>query len=259
LVTRREHIALHDEVKTMLNAIRGTALCLALILAALPLPAADGRITAALGTGSTEDLQVVNPASEFGRDTAKVVCVWKAEGVTPGSHIRGIWIAEDTGGAAPPNYKIDEATAIAKTAHDRFNSGGTFTVSRPTKGWPAGRYRLEIYLENELARTVRFAIQGELAPVPPPKITAAELGTDRTADHRLLNPGTVFPADTPKIVCSWKSENIEKGTAIRALWVAEDAGGGGTPERVDRRRIVNRRCVFRPRRTDRIVLPGAAG
>jgi len=209
----------------MLNTNHWKAVGLSLILAGLPLWAAEGRIAkAVLGTNSTENHETVNASDEFEPDTEQIVCVWKAEGVEPGSHVRSVWIAEDTRGAAPANYKILESTVIATTAAKEFNKSGTFTATRPTKGWPIGRYRVEIYLEDQLAATVPFTIRGNPASAPVPRIRAAELGTGRTADRRIANPGTVFPPDTAHIVCFWKSEGIRPGMHVRGLWLSEGAG-----------------------------------
>ena len=189
--------------------------------------AAQGRITTlVLGSDITEDLRIVSPTTVFDPDTPKVVCVWKAEGVTPGTRVRSVWIAEDTGGMAPPNFKIDEASSIASTSAKSFDKGGSFNLSRPTHGWPIGRYRVDIYLDQQLAKTARFTIQTKPgAPPPGPRILKAELGTDRSEDGQLENPGTRFAASTPQIVCGWISGYVKPGMAIRGVWIAEDTGG----------------------------------
>ena len=115
--------------------------------------AAQGRITkAVLGTDRTDNYEIVNPKVEFPPDTPQIVCIWKSEAVKPGTPVRAVWIAEDVGAAAPPNTKVDEITTSSYT-------GGSFYLTKPNKGWPVGRYRLEIYLGKELAKTVPFAIK----------------------------------------------------------------------------------------------------
>jgi len=132
-----------------MTLIRGIIACCLIVTA----PAvAQGRITKAeLGTGATSKSEIVNPATEFKPDTPQIVCVWRATGVKPGTSMRGAWIAEDVGKAAPPNYKIGEET---------LKNGylGSFTLSRPTKGFPAGKYRLELYLDGKLGLTVPFTV-----------------------------------------------------------------------------------------------------
>src|SRR5215467_2420003 len=62
---------------------------------------------AVLGTGTTATYEIINPGAEFAPDTAKIYCAWKAEGVAAGTQVRGVWIAEDVGTVAKPNFKID--------------------------------------------------------------------------------------------------------------------------------------------------------
>src|ERR1700733_10953051 len=95
-----------------------TAAGLILLIPAVFLSSACGRADAVtpritkaeMGTGKTDNYEIVNATSKFDADTAKIFCVWKAEGVKIGDPARGVWIAEDVGDAAPPNFKIDEST-----------------------------------------------------------------------------------------------------------------------------------------------------
>lgn len=132
------------------------AVGLALLLGVAPASvAAEGTIVKAeLGTGKTEKFEIVNPTTEFRPDTAEIVCVWKSEGVKTGTSVRGVWIAEDVGDVAPPNFKIDEATLASSTG-----TAGSFNLTRPNKGFPVGKYRVEIYLGKELAKTVPFTVK----------------------------------------------------------------------------------------------------
>jgi hypothetical protein len=130
------------------------AVGLALLLSTAPASAAaEGSIAkAVLGMGRTETFEIVNPTTEFWPDTAQIVCVWKAEGVKPGTPVRGVWIAEDVGAVAPLNFKIAEATSS-------LYKKGSFYLTKPNKGFPVGKYRLEIYLGKELAKTVPFIVK----------------------------------------------------------------------------------------------------
>jgi hypothetical protein len=70
-----------------------------------------------------------------------------------GTKLSGSFIAEDVGKSAPKNFVIDSATV---TAQDKM--AATFTLGRPTKGWPIGQYRLEIKHGDKLVHTERFMI-----------------------------------------------------------------------------------------------------
>jgi hypothetical protein len=97
------------------------------------------------------------PTDSFASTTPKLNAFFRSNGTAKGDTLRGVWIAEDVGSAAPANTKIDESTITA----DQDNFFGAFSLSKPTAGWPVGKYRVEIYLNDQLATTVKFTIQDD--------------------------------------------------------------------------------------------------
>ena len=95
------------------------------------------------------------PAKTFAADTPKVFALFKTKGAQNGDKLRGVWIADDVGDAAPANTKIDETTLTLEGDTD----DGEFSCSKPTKGWPAGKYHVDIYANDKLATTVKFTIE----------------------------------------------------------------------------------------------------
>lgn len=51
---------------------------------------------------------------------------------------------------------IDEADV-----HSLVMTEGTVSLSKPTNGFPIGRYRLEIYVGKELAKTIPFTVKAK--------------------------------------------------------------------------------------------------
>jgi len=113
------------------------------------LPPEKKPLEASVSTSTDGD-----PLITISADALQIVARWRAHGLAQRAKIRAVWIAEDTGEIAPPDYKVDEATNIA-TAPDAF---GTFTLSRPEDGWAAGKYRVEFYVGNVLTETVKLTI-----------------------------------------------------------------------------------------------------
>ncbi|HYO74325.1 MAG TPA: hypothetical protein VEU33_50450 [Archangium sp.] len=70
-----------------------------------------------------------------------------------GTTLTGSFIAEDVGASAPKNFVIDSASV---TAADKM--AATFTLGRPTNGWPLGQYRLEVKKGKKLVHVERFMI-----------------------------------------------------------------------------------------------------
>ena len=118
---------------------------------------AQGEVTQAqLGTGITPDFKITGATTQFAPDTPKIYCAWKVEGAKAGTAVRGVWIATDVGKVAPPNFKIDEATFRPPVGAPTV---GEFALSKPNRGFPVGKYRLEIYLGDALVKTVPFTVK----------------------------------------------------------------------------------------------------
>jgi len=92
--------------------------------------------------------------TKFNLDAPKLYARWQASDLAKGTKLRAVWIAEDVGDVAPPNYKVDEASVVAP----KPPSSGVFTLSRPNAGWPIGSYRVEIYADDTLIETLKFTI-----------------------------------------------------------------------------------------------------
>jgi uncharacterized RDD family membrane protein YckC len=107
---------------------------------------------AELGLDHTADYGIVGQAIEFYTDTPRIVCVWQTEGAPLTLPIKSVWIAEDVGNAAPPNYELAERSIAGADI-------GDFSITSPSNGWPVGKYRLDIYLGDKLARQVPFRIE----------------------------------------------------------------------------------------------------
>ena len=90
----------------------------------------------------------------FSSDTPQIYVRWQGQRLRKGAKVRAVWIAENIGDDAPPDYKVDEASAIAEspTAH------GVFILSRPDDGWALGDYRAEFYVDDVLVETVKLKI-----------------------------------------------------------------------------------------------------
>ena len=132
--------------------------CLFSAVMATPVGAVEtGNITyAALGTDRTAAYKIVNQRDVFARDTPKIVCVWRVKGVKSGTVLKGVWIAGDIGNAAPPNLKI-----VEKSMTITIENEGSLYMTKPTNGWPVGKYRLEIYLNDARVKTLPFTIKAE--------------------------------------------------------------------------------------------------
>jgi hypothetical protein len=126
------------------------ALLIGMIICASVARGGDVKITAMTASGPKD-----KPTTIFTTETPEVLVLFKTKGAQKGDKLRGVWIADDVGDAAPANTKIDEKTLTLEGDTD----DGNFSCTKPTKGWPAGKYHVDIYANDELATTAKFTIE----------------------------------------------------------------------------------------------------
>ena len=98
--------------------------------------------------------------STFPADAPKIFAMFKTKGASDGDKIRAVWIADDVGDAAPKGTKIDERTLKM----DGDTEDGIFSLSKPTNGWPVGKYHVDIYVNDEVVTKVKFTIKAATKP-----------------------------------------------------------------------------------------------
>jgi hypothetical protein len=98
--------------------------------------------------------QFGKPSTTFSSDTPQIYARWEGQRLRKDAEVRAVWIAENIGEDFPPDYKIDEASAVAESP----SAHGVFTVSRPDDGWAPGDYRAEFYVDDVLVETVKLKI-----------------------------------------------------------------------------------------------------
>ena len=125
------------------------AVAMMILISASGARAGDVKVKAAFTTASEDSARTI-----FLTNVPKVVASFKTTGAQSGDKIRGVWVADDVGDAAPPKTKIEETTVTMVPGAN----GGTFSLSKPNKGWPPGEYHLDIYANDELATVVKFRI-----------------------------------------------------------------------------------------------------
>jgi hypothetical protein len=143
----------------------------------------------------TDTRESTEEKTVFTGDTPKVYAIFTIAAVPAGTPIKSVWIAEKTD-VAPADHKIDEATL---TMGGNVTSG-TFSFSRPTNGWPAGNYRIELYIGERLGHTARFQVEA-------------------TAPAALASPAAASPAPaTPGATVAFASKGwaFENGAYVNA-------------------------------------------
>ncbi len=92
--------------------------------------------------------------TKFAPDTPKLFVNFSLESIPNGDTIKGTWICEKSD-AAPPNFKIDEAQLKIGLGIN----AGDFSMTKPTKGWPEGSYRIDLSWNDKVVESVKFTIE----------------------------------------------------------------------------------------------------
>jgi hypothetical protein len=111
-------------------------------------PAEPYKFSAGVSTERTGDFK-----TDLKLDFPAIYVRWHGRDLREHAKIRAVFIAETVADVSP-DYQIDEMETNAPAT----NSGGTFTLSRPDDGWDTGNYRIEFYVNDALADTVKFKI-----------------------------------------------------------------------------------------------------
>jgi hypothetical protein len=167
---------------------RPLALLIGVMLGASVARGGEVKITAVTATGPKD-----KPTAIFTTDTPEVWALFEIQGAKKGDKLRGVWIADDVGDEAPANTKLLEKTITVEGDID----AGNLSCTKPAKGWPAGKYHLDIYANDELATTVKFTIE------------AAKKTEKESKD----------PADDDQYAFKVKNANVQK---ITKLLTSED-------------------------------------
>ncbi|NTJ67753.1 hypothetical protein G6M50_20255 [Agrobacterium rhizogenes] len=94
--------------------------------------------------------------NSFAPDTPKIfVSAHLTKDVPLWSDVNIAWIAVDTGGAAPPNYKIDSVDLHIGYMINSVKSA----MTKPNNGWPVGSYEIVFSVNGKVMETTDFTIK----------------------------------------------------------------------------------------------------
>lgn len=175
-----------------------------------------------------ESLAPINITSTFSPETQDIFLTGKIENASEGTEIRSEWRYL---GTDPVNI-IDSAEVKIEDPDSDFY----FSLSPPEKGWPAGKYEVRLYVNEEYKASVEFKVTDSTQATtqddttkqvvtttqkPPetkkiiinPQMAA---GVDRDTNLPIVATST-FNTWTPEIDCTFES-NVEPGTVFTAEW-----------------------------------------
>jgi hypothetical protein len=107
----------------------------------------------------TIDASTLKEKTVFSTNAAMIYLMCTSDEVNEGQKIKAVWIAADTNGLAPNNYKIGEKSFDVKNNLDE-KRGWTikYSLSKPYAGWPPGQYHADLFVDGSLATSLKFQI-----------------------------------------------------------------------------------------------------
>ena len=96
---------------------------------------------------------------EFHPLSPEIHAVVQLKNARAGSELKGSWVAVDA--IDEPNYVIKSYPLELK---DQGEVTAHFMISRPTDGWPSGKYKLELSLDGKLAGSAPFTVSKTAQP-----------------------------------------------------------------------------------------------
>lgn len=94
------------------------------------------------------------PTSVFKTAAPAIYARWQGHGLPPEGKIRAAFIGENVTDVAA-DYEIDNVETVAASP----NAHGVFTLIKPESGWTPGDYRVDYFVNDSAAGTVRFKIE----------------------------------------------------------------------------------------------------
>ena len=92
----------------------------------------------------------------FAPDTAKIfLSADLTDAVASGSKVTVSLVSVNSGGVAPANYKIDEASFEIGMIDNHVDA----SITKPDAGWPIGTYQAQIAVDGTVKETVDFAVK----------------------------------------------------------------------------------------------------
>jgi len=98
--------------------------------------------------------EALEPATVFRSDEREIYCAFTLGNTPAGTTIKAILFAVDIGEYAKPDSTLFTISVIS----ERGPMPSHFTFTN-TSNWPPGKYRVELYLDDRLTKTLNFTIE----------------------------------------------------------------------------------------------------
>jgi serine protease Do len=135
-----------------------------------------------------------------------------------GTKVKATWTAVNAEGA-PANTHLDDV--------ELTSDGGTLTYDLKNDGpWPAGDYKVDIYLNDELNQTLTFKVSGGLAQNAPVSEPADAPASDPTVESVVASGAVNSLEDVKTAVIQIEAQGTFRDPEVGVLYNAAGRGSG---------------------------------
>lgn len=185
----------------------------ALVAAALVLSACGFSVSTAniqdvsLGKGY-ENGAIVEPTTIFTSEDQAIELVVKVGNAPDDTSVKAVWSIVDVAGYEPAILYESPLTL------DSGQNVAHFTLTND-QNWPAGSYKVEIYLNDKLGKTIEYQVEAPEVKVPTIESATLAKGSN---ENEAVDPTTVFAPDDLVIHLVVTVADAVEGTSLKAVW-----------------------------------------
>jgi len=166
---------------------------------------------ATLGKGY-DNGNIVNPTTVFAAEDQEIQLVVQVANAPDDTSVKAVWSIADVPGHEP---------SVLYESPITLNSGENIAHFSLTNDqpWPAGSYKVDIYLNDKLDRTLEYQV--EQPKVKAPTVESATLARGSN-QNEAVDPTNIFAPDDLELHLVAKVADAVDGTNLKAVWQVVD-------------------------------------
>jgi hypothetical protein len=102
-----------------------------------------------------DNFEPVGVTETYAVDQPVIHAVVSVSNAPSDTKMKVVWVAVDVSAAATPNQTLDQTEVTVDGSRNV-----DFKLIRDSRGWPPGKYKVDIYLNDKLDRTLNFSVEG---------------------------------------------------------------------------------------------------
>jgi len=196
-------------------------LLLAALVSALPLAGCSGEVSftsaklseATMCLGVDGEAKPVNPTKTFAVHTPEIFCSVKLSNAPADTEIGSEWVYVKGELSGYDNTVI--ATLVLPAEGTQYLQ---FSLPKPDAGWPAGEYKLNLYVDGKESVSLPFTVSATAVVAGSASLSQVTMALGTDSQSKPVSPTSVFQSDTPEIYCSVLVSNASAGTELLSEW-----------------------------------------